>query len=739
LVDILACAFGTLIHLPPLSPLAPTSSSVAMATIAPTPNESAEDEDAPDFTIISNDAAEKLEAQARLNTIRRDSQLAVEGFTRQLNKIESENRVLIHPTGQFATRWDVVLILSMLFTCFVTPYEIALLATNWDMLFVCNRVVDIIFTVDLIVNFRMMFYNEQEMKLVKDRKLIAKHYIHSWFVIDFLSVIPGYADWFTVGREQSADSAAMKVGEILRLFRLIKMGRMLKASRIIDRWLTMVNITSTGITVLRNTMLAIVSTHWMACLWALVLTMEGHATATDRSVWIYTWSPSPCATPFSHVPDADPDAPWDTCLSAGNVYIIALYWSMINLVSGSALWVNNPSEYVAGVVVMMVGGFTWAYILAHITAVAVNVSYEVAQHNQTMDQVNEFITSNRVRDGDFAVKLRTFVNYSRHRNRDKSRQSLLRKLSPALGGRCAKLGSRSVLQSKIKWLKHIALHQPSSMLDFMLRLKASVCGPQESVHRAQTMFLICKGVVARDANILCAGNQWGEDSVLLVNPAHWFVSPAWTVTFVHLWTLEREDWTDLFLMVSDETRLTMRNAQLWFALRRGIQIYASKQPGGAKVMATSIRTVIARERMRIAKAETGMAPKDVAERRNSGRPLRKAAGLTIAHDAAPLMQGIQNLIQDRNAQLLTDIQAMITASHADQGSQMQHEGSESDGDSAVVTTPAKQNHVVTVGASEKFGDAPPTPSTTVGFGLRESSNLAHLGEARRANPDQINL
>jgi hypothetical protein len=489
---------------------------------------------------VATAAAEKQAAKTRLQEIRRDSQDAVQGFTRQLGRIEAEAQMLIHPHGQFATRWDIVLMVSMLFTCFVTPYEIALLQPAWDTLFVCNRMVDIIFTADLIINFRMMFYNEQEMKLVKDRKLIAKHYIHSWFAIDLLSVIPGYVDWFTVGGDQAADSAAMKVGEIVRLFRLIKMGRMLKASRIVDRWLTMVNITSAGITVVRNTLLAIVSTHWMACLWALVLALEGHSAATEGTTWIYIWHPSPCSTPFSHVPHAPPGAAWDTCISAGNLYIIALYWSTSNLVSGSAMWLNNPGEYVAGLAVMFVQVYIFAYILAHITAVAVHQSYEVAQHNQTMDQVNEFITSHKVRDVNFAVKLRTFVNYSRLRNRHQSRQSLLRKLSPALGGRCAKLSSRTVVHSKIKWLKHIALHQPSSMLDFMLRLKASVCGPQESVHRAQTMFLICKGVVARDASILCAGTQWGEDSVLLHNPAHWLVSPAWTVTFVHLWALDRK-------------------------------------------------------------------------------------------------------------------------------------------------------------------------------------------------------
>ena len=45
---------------------------------------------------------------------------------------------------------------ALAFTAFVTPYEIALISTKMSVLFVINRLVDLVFTIDIIVNFRLM-------------------------------------------------------------------------------------------------------------------------------------------------------------------------------------------------------------------------------------------------------------------------------------------------------------------------------------------------------------------------------------------------------------------------------------------------------------------------------------------------------------------------------------------------------------------------------------------------------
>lgn len=52
-----------------------------------------------------------------------------------------------------------------------------------------NYCIDGFFFIDIIVNFNSAFTNESY-EIVDDRKKIAKSYLTSWFLVDFLSIVP---------------------------------------------------------------------------------------------------------------------------------------------------------------------------------------------------------------------------------------------------------------------------------------------------------------------------------------------------------------------------------------------------------------------------------------------------------------------------------------------------------------------------------------------------------------------
>ena len=59
--------------------------------------------------------------------------------------------------------WDTLTVLALLFTALVTPYEVALLEppVSWsaaarDVLFIVNRIVDLVFLFDMFVQFLLM-------------------------------------------------------------------------------------------------------------------------------------------------------------------------------------------------------------------------------------------------------------------------------------------------------------------------------------------------------------------------------------------------------------------------------------------------------------------------------------------------------------------------------------------------------------------------------------------------------
>ena len=112
------------------------------------------------------------------------------------------------------------MITALAFTALVTPYEVALLETQLNPLFVVNRVVDGIFLIDMALQlFVVIALDTPEGTFyVKERKKIALRYLRGWFGLDLISILPFDLVGMLVG---SGDVARLKSIRLIRLFRLI--------------------------------------------------------------------------------------------------------------------------------------------------------------------------------------------------------------------------------------------------------------------------------------------------------------------------------------------------------------------------------------------------------------------------------------------------------------------------------------------------------------------------------------
>jgi hypothetical protein len=259
----------------------------------------------------------------------------------RLARIKSETSFLLHPLGLFMHYWDILAVVCLFFTAMVTPYEIALFrSVTVNKLFIINRVVDFVFTVDIFVNFRLMYHdNRGGGQLVRDKHKIIRKYLTTWFPLDFLSVIPGYVDciWVLYVEDGEAESIALntaklaRVGRFLRLMRLVKMVRIIRVSRIMSRWITMVNFQFSSITLLKNLMIMILTTHWGACLWILLTQFEGQETRT----WISDWALGQplCRDMYESEEKVLNGVHWSGCYQLPTLYTASLYWAIMTLTS----------------------------------------------------------------------------------------------------------------------------------------------------------------------------------------------------------------------------------------------------------------------------------------------------------------------------------------------------------------------------------------------------------------------
>ncbi|XP_049817911.1 potassium/sodium hyperpolarization-activated cyclic nucleotide-gated channel 2 [Aethina tumida] len=145
---------------------------------------------------------------------------------------------VIHPCSSFRFYWDLCMLLLLVANLIILPVAISFfnddLSTRWIAF---NCLSDTIFLIDIVVNFRTgIMQQDNAEQVILDPKLIAKHYLRTWFFLDLISSIP--LDYiFLIFNQDYGDSFqilhAGRALRILRLAKLLSLVRLLRLSRLV--------------------------------------------------------------------------------------------------------------------------------------------------------------------------------------------------------------------------------------------------------------------------------------------------------------------------------------------------------------------------------------------------------------------------------------------------------------------------------------------------------------------------
>ena len=136
-------------------------------------------------------------------------------------RLRETYRGLLLPRGLFVQTWDMVTGICLLYTLFVTTYEVGLdLPTKLDALFVINQCVSLVFLTDIVVQFFLPVPDLSKGEGAYERRhyMLAKKYICSWFCLDLVTIVP-----FDVLVMSGALSGPVKMTKIMRVLRLFKL------------------------------------------------------------------------------------------------------------------------------------------------------------------------------------------------------------------------------------------------------------------------------------------------------------------------------------------------------------------------------------------------------------------------------------------------------------------------------------------------------------------------------------
>lgn len=333
-------------------------------------------------------------------------------------------------------------------TALVTPYEVAFLSMppTWseawgDPLFVVNRLVDVTFVIDLLLQFVLMYQDQNRVEGVKwidEPAAIAHNYLAGWFSLDFFSILPSTFDMLpyalaageSVNRSASVDGGDIlkrfKFLRVLRCFRLIKLVRLLRASRMVARWETRLHINYAYLSLWKMLIAYVVIAHWSACLLVLPTTFYENLTSTWLGGFGYCVgeslaSPAPGAThdapaasgspfPSSHPHDDEcykwlnlarglhaDDALADQLLSDGTCRVVceepsslfvAAFFLTLQVICGATGGVLNREmfnvqEQLLLALISSFGALLWGQIIGTFVSVIANVNSDVTWFRAT--------------------------------------------------------------------------------------------------------------------------------------------------------------------------------------------------------------------------------------------------------------------------------------------------------------------------------------------------------------------
>lgn len=222
--------------------------------------------------------------------------------------------------------------------------------------YVLNSLIDFVFLLDIIVNFRTTFYDIETGDEVFDPKRTGKRYLRSRFTVDLLSTIP----FDTIALIFSSSSSP-----ILQLFSLLKLVRISRLGIIIER----MNVTQdmkNALKLFKLIFVIIIYIHCLACLWYVIVTMHAE------------WRP-----PLEYV---NPDANFYES-SLANKYFITLYNAVLML-TGNDILPRGTFQVAFVTCFITIGAIINANIFGNLSLIISDLNKKSAEFQGQIDTAN---------------------------------------------------------------------------------------------------------------------------------------------------------------------------------------------------------------------------------------------------------------------------------------------------------------------------------------------------------------
>ncbi|KAG5001036.1 hypothetical protein AAZX31_08G228300 [Glycine max] len=286
----------------------------------------------------------------------------------RINQETRLRRYIISPFNPRYRAWEMILIVLVVYSAWICPFEFAFLPYKQDTLFIIDNIVNAFFAIDIMLTFFVAYLDNHSYLLVDDPKKIAIRYISTWFIFDVCSTAPfqSISLLFTNHRSE----IGFKVLNMLRLWRLRRVSslfaRLEKDIRFNYFWTRCSKLIA----------VTLFAVHCAGCFNYLIADRYPDA----KSTWIGSVYPN-----FKEM------SLWDR-------YVTAMYWSIVTLTTTGYgdLHAENTREMLFDIFYMLFNLGLTSYIIGNMTNLVVHWTSRTRNFRDTVRAASEFASRNHL-------------------------------------------------------------------------------------------------------------------------------------------------------------------------------------------------------------------------------------------------------------------------------------------------------------------------------------------------------
>lgn len=392
---------------------------------------------------------------------------------------------VIDPTELWKRRWDSFIMLLVLYTSVMTPFQLSF--GKVEGLSLVELVFDVFFLTDVALYFRTAYEDaDSPGKFISDPKLIARQYGRGWFIFDFVGSMPVELLFMTVIKLKEDHEMATYASlddtwwvQFVHIFRLFRLGRL---------WKVMQKLEKTPLhRMIRLSLMILLLAHWFACVFHLVPVLEerygymaddSYLVNSDTGNWLLDHSLQNTSVAFR--------------------YITSLYWAFttISTVGYGDITPVSLAERIMGICITFVGALLYSMIVANVTNIITSLNARENQFRENMEIFNVYLRDVGANE---RLKERVIGYFEFLRTRhgtDLAGANLMDQLPTPLQAEILEVAYKKLFNRN-----PITRNMSTDFIrDLSLRLTQRIVLPEEWVYEAKgaadTMFFLREGYVA---------------------------------------------------------------------------------------------------------------------------------------------------------------------------------------------------------------------------------------------------